>query len=93
MPSDDLYPEPGPSPAPSEMPMYDKTLAAMQAGATIYHGNVVDHRPTISEQLAMRKAHLEAELAQVNAAIEKALEQAPTMALLDSISKVGLLQR
>lgn len=90
MASEDKYPEP---PAPSEMPMYEKTIAQMQAGAPIWQGNVVDHRPTVSEQLAMRKAHLEAELKQVNEAIEHALQNTPTMALLDSIAKVGLLSR
>lgn len=84
MPSEDLYPEA--EPQAQEMPHYAETMAKMNASV----GAPIDHRPTVSEQLMMRKRHLEHELAQVNAAIEHAMNNAPTMALLDSIAKVGL---
>lgn len=91
-----LPPEPEET-APAPMPNYEAALKqaewANQRANTelgVAGSPVMDHRPSVSQQLAMRKAHLEHELKLVNEAIEHALANTPTMALLDSISKVGL---
>lgn len=85
---------PPPEPNTSEMPYYEAALKQANepgwAGNTMAAPPVMDHRLTVTEQLAMRKRHLEHELAQVNAAIDQALQNQPTMKLLDSIAKVGL---
>ena len=74
------------TPAP-EMPMYEKTLAAAAGEATLAP---IGYRPTITEQLGMRRAQLLAELANLDAALAKAKEQQGAMGLLDAISKTNV---
>ena len=86
---------PGPPPAeqeqePGGMPYYEATLAqASNAGIKA----AIDHRPTITEQLLHQKAYHEAELERINAALQHALNNVPTMALLDAIAKTGIHRR
>lgn len=71
------------------MPMYDAAIdKAYQADNSI--SAAVQHHPTVTEQLLYKKAFHEAELARINAALEQAKNNAPTMHLLDAIAKVGL---
>lgn len=81
------------------MPMYEKTLAAAVGGMGVEVSNLaqqeatlapVGYRPTITEQLGMRRAQLLAELANLDAAIAKAKEQSGAMGLLDAISKTNV---
>ena len=53
----------------------------------------IGYRPTITEQLGMRRAQLLAELANLDAALEKAKEQEGAMGLLDAISKTDVMNR
>ena len=72
-----------------DMPMYDATLAKavsenqQQLAPIGYH-------PTLTEQMGMRRAQLLVELADLDAAIEKAKEQSGAMGLLDAISKTNV---
>lgn len=84
------------------MPMYDKTVAEAQQLGTVgvsaaawnavakHQLAPVGYRPSITEQLGMRKAQLLAELANVEAALEKAKEQSGAMGLLDAISRTSV---
>lgn len=85
---------------PEEMPMYGKTLAAASGGMGVEVAKLaqqqlapIGYRPTITEQLGMRRAQLLAELANLDAAIAKAKEQEGAMGLLDAISKTDVMNR
>lgn len=76
------------------MPMYDATIEKMNlaAGSGITgadYPTAVEHRPTVTENLLHRKASLEKELENVNAALAVAQKNQGAMELLDSIAKTG----
>ncbi|HEX8797369.1 MAG TPA: hypothetical protein VF772_02090, partial [Terriglobales bacterium] len=59
-PDDESEKYPGPTEQfPTGMPQYEATMAKLNAAGGIASvGAPIDHRPTVSEQLMMRKAHL-----------------------------------
>jgi hypothetical protein len=71
------------------MPMYEKTLAEYGGLAQ----SAMPHRPTVTELLLHQKSALEQQLAQVNAALEKAAANKGAMELIDSIAKSGVSTR
>lgn len=77
------------------MPMYEKTLAQVGAYNEAATKSLipVGYRPTITEQLQMRRAQLLTELANVEAALQKAKEQEGAMGLLDAISRTDVGSR
>lgn len=92
MPDDEKYPEP-PQEFPDSMPQYEATMAKLNAEVGMGISAAVEHRPTITEQLLHQKAYHEAELKRINEALGRALENVPTMALLDAIAKTGIHRR
>jgi hypothetical protein len=81
-----------PGPPPSEMPMYEKTLAEISPAGTLGI-SAIAHRPTITEVLQYRKANLLKELEQIDHALKVAEEQKGAMDLIDSIAKTGVSSR